>query len=300
MIYLSQLHGKDILNIEKSIPIPIEKLFDFPNHPFQVNNDDEMKRMVETIKERGVSTPLIVRPRDDGNYEIISGHRRKMASQIAELKEVPCIIRNLTKDEAVIEMVNSNIQREKILPSEKAFAYKMKLEAQKHQGKRTDITLSQFATKSEKSTAEKIGSEFGESRDTVYRYIRLTELIPELLKLVDEERVAFSPAVDLSYLTEDEQYVILNIYEYDEKTPNVSQARHLKMLSQEGKLTAEKIEEIMGEQKPNQVEKIKINAERIQKLLPKEITTEKQTEDFIIKCVQEHNERERRKRELSR
>lgn len=259
-----------------------------------------MKRMVETIKERGVSTPLIVRPRDDGNYEIISGHRRKMASQIAELKEVPCIIRNLTKDEAVIEMVNSNIQREKILPSEKAFAYKMKLEAQKHQGKRTDITLSQVATKSEKSTAEKIGSECGESRDTVYRYIRLTELIPELLKLVDEERVAFSPAVDLSYLSEDEQYVILNIYEYDEKTPNVSQARHLKMLSQEGKLTAEKIEEIMGEQKPNQVEKIKINAERIQKLLPKEITTEKQTEDFIIKCVQEHNERERKKRELSR
>lgn len=300
MIYLSQQHGKDILNIEKSIPIPIEKLFDFPNHPFQVNNDDEMKRMVETIKERGVSTPLIVRPRDDGNYEIISGHRRKMASQIAELKEVPCIIRNLTKDEAVIEMVNSNIQREKILPSEKAFAYKMKLEAQKHQGKRTDITLSQVATKSEKSTAEKIGSECGESRDTVYRYIRLTELIPELLKLVDEERVAFSPAVDLSYLSEDEQYVILNIYEYDEKTPNVSQARHLKMLSQEGKLTAEKIEEIMGEQKPNQVEKIKINAERIQKLLPKEITTEKQTEDFIIKCVQEHNERERKKRELSR
>lgn len=300
MTYLSQQHGKDILNIEKSIPIPIEKLFDFPNHPFQVNNDDEMKRMVETIKERGVSTPLIVRPRDDGNYEIISGHRRKMASQIAELKEVPCIIRNLTKDEAVIEMVNSNIQREKILPSEKAFAYKMKLEAQKHQGKRTDITLSQVATKSEKSTAEKIGSECGESRDTVYRYIRLTELIPELLKLVDEERVAFSPAVDLSYLSEDEQYVILNIYEYDEKTPNVSQARHLKMLSQEGKLTAEKIEEIMGEQKPNQVEKIKINAERIQKLLPKEITTEKQTEDFIIKCVQEHNERERKKRELSR
>ena len=300
MIYLSQQHGKDILNIEKSIPIPIEKLFDFPDHPFQVNNDDEMKRMVETIKERGVSTPLIVRPRDDGNYEIISGHRRKMASQIAELKEVPCIIRNLTKDEAVIEMVNSNIQREKILPSEKAFAYKMKLEAQKHQGKRTDITLSQVATKSEKSTAEKIGSECGESRDTVYRYIRLTELIPELLKLVDEERVAFSPAVDLSYLNEDEQYVILNIYEYDEKTPNVSQARHLKMLSQEGKLTAEKIEKIMGEQKPNQVEKIKINAERIQKLLPKEITTEKQTEDFIIKCVQEHNERERKKRELSR
>ena len=295
MIYLNQLHGKDILNIEKSIPIPIEKLFPFPNQPFQVNNDEKMEEMAKTIKESGVSTPLIVRPRPDGNYEIISGHRRKFASELAELKEVPCIIRNLTEDEAVIEMVNSNMQREKILPSEKAFAYKMKLEAQKHQGKRTDTTLSQVATKSEKSTAEKIGSEFGESRDTVYRYIRLTELIPELLKLVDEDRIAFTPAVDLSYLKEDEQYVILNIYEYDEKTPTVPQARHLKMLSQEGKLTADKIEEIMGEQKPNQIEKLKLNYERIKKLLPKHIVTEKQAEDFIAKCIEEHNERERKR-----
>ena len=295
MIYLNQLHGKDILNIEKSIPIPIGKLFPFPNHPFQVNNDEKMEEMAKTIKESGISTPLIVRPRPDGNYEIISGHRRKFASELAELKEVPCIIRNLTEDEAVIEMVNSNMQREKILPSEKAFAYKMKLEAQKHQGKRTDTTLSQVATKSEKSTAEKIGSEFGESRDTVYRYIRLTELIPELLKLVDEDRIAFTPAVDLSYLKEDEQYVILNIYEYDEKTPTVPQARHLKMLSQEGKLTADKIEEIMGEQKPNQVEKLKLNYERIKKLLPKHIVTEKQAEDFIAKCIEEHNERERKR-----
>jgi len=294
MIYLSQLHGKDILNIEKSIPIPIEKLFEFPNHPFQVNKDEEMDRMVETIKERGVSTPLIVRPREDGNYEIISGHRRRMASELAELKEVPCIIRNLTDDEAVIEMVNSNMQREKILPSEKAFSYKMKLEAQKHQGKRNDITSSQDATKL-KGTAEKIGNEFGESKDTVYRYIRLTELIPELLKLVDEDRIAFTPAVDISYLTEDEQYVLLNIYDYDEKTPTVPQARHLKMLSQEGKLTADKIEEIMQEKKPNQVEKMKLDKERIRKLLPKHIITDKQAEDFIAKCIEEHNERERRK-----
>ncbi len=295
MIYLNQLHGKDILNIEKSIPIPIEKLFPFPNHPFQVNNDEKMEEMAKTIKESGVSTPLIVRPRPDGNYEIISGHRRKFASELAELKEVPCIIRNLTEDEAVIEMVNSNMQREKILPSEKAFAYKMKLEAQKHQGKRTDTTLSQVATKSEKSTAEKIGNEFGESKDTVYRYIRLTELIPELLKLVDEDRIAFTPAVDISYLTEDEQYVLLNIYDYDEKTPTVPQTRHLKMLSQEGKLTADKIEEIMQEKKTNQVEKMKLDKERIRKLLPKHIITDKQAEDFIAKCIEEHNERERRK-----
>jgi len=296
MIYLSLLHGKDILNIEKSIPIPIEKLFPFPNHPFQVNNDEKMEEMAKTIKESGVSTPLIVRPRPDGNYEIISGHRRKFASELAELKEVPCIIRNLTEDEAVIEMVNSNMQREKILPSEKAFAYKMKLEAQKHQGKRNDLTSAQVGQKLDNKTArEKLSDEMGESREQIRRYIRLTELIPELLKLVDEERIAFTPAVDLSYLKEDEQYVILNIYEYDEKTPTVPQARHLKMLSQEGKLTADKIEEIMGEQKPNQVEKLKLNYERIKKLLPKHIVTEKQAEDFIAKCIEEHNERERKK-----
>lgn len=257
-----------------------------------------MEEMAKTIKESGVSTPLIVRPRADGNYEIISGHRRKFASELAELKEVPCIIRNLTEDEAVIEMVNSNMQREKILPSEKAFAYKMKLEAQKHQGKRNDITLCQVGTKLR--TDEKIAENSEDSARQIQRYIRLTELIPELLKLVDEERIAFSPAVDISYLTEDEQYVILNIYDYDEKTPNVSQAKHLKMLSQEGKLTADKIEEIMGEQKPNQVEKFKFNKDRIRKILPKNITTEKQAEDFVVKCIEEHNQREERKKQMIR
>lgn len=301
MICLNLLHGKDILNIEKSIPIPIDKLFPFPNHPFQVNNDEKMEEMAKTIKESGVSTPLIVRPRADGNYEIISGHRRKFASELAELKEVPCIIRNLTEDEAIIEMVNSNMQREKILPSEKAFAYKMKLEAQKHQGKRTDLTSAQVGQKLENKTSrEKVAEDVGESREQIRRYIRLTELIPELLKLVDEERIAFSPAVDISYLTEDEQYVILNIYDYDEKTPNVSQAKHLKMLSQEGKLTADKIEEIMGEQKPNQIEKFKFNKDRIRKILPKNITTEKQAEDFVVKCIEEHNQREERKKQITR
>lgn len=301
MTFLSLCDGKDILNIEKAIPIPLEKLYDFPNHPFKVNDDKEMENMVETVKTGGIIMPLVVRQRDDGNYEIISGHRRKMASQKAGLKEVPCIIRDLSDDEATIIMVDSNMQRERILPSEKAFAYKMKLEAQKHQGKRTDLTSAQLGQKLENKTArEKVAEDVGESREQIRRYIRLTELIPELLKLVDEERIAFSPAVDLSYLTEDEQYVILNIYDYDEKTPNVSQAKHLKMLSQEGKLTADKIEEIMGEQKPNQVEKIKIKADRIQKLLPKEIVTEQQTEEFIIKCIKEHNQREERKREMTR
>lgn len=303
MTFLSLCNGKDILNIEKAIPIPLEKLFDFPNHPFQVNDDMEMENMVETVKTGGIIMPLVVRQRDDGNYEIISGHRRKRASQLANLKEVPCIIRDLSDDEATIIMVDSNMQRTKILPSEKAFAYKMKLEAERHQGKRTDLdntetTSDQLGRKLE--TTGKIGQEYGDSQTQVKRYIRLTELIPELLKLVDEERIAFSPAVDLSYLTEDEQYVILNIYDYDEKTPNVSQAKHLKMLSQEGKLTADKIEEIMGEQKPNQVEKFKLNKERIQKILPKSIQTEKQAEDFIVKCIEEHNEREEKKRSYER
>lgn len=298
MTFLSLCNGKDILNIEKAIPIPIEKLFDFPNHPFQVNDDKEMENMVETVKTGGIIMPLVVRQRDDGNYEIISGHRRKRASQLANLKEVPCIIRDLTDDEATIIMVDSNMQRTKILPSEKAFAYKMKLEAEKHQGKRTDLTSCQVGTKLRAD--EKLAENSEDSARQIQRYIRLTELIPELLKLVDEERIAFSPAVDLSYLTEDEQYVILNIYDYDEKTPNVSQAKHLKMLSQEGKLTADKIEEIMGEQKPNQIEKFKLNRERIQKVLPKSIQTEKQAEDFIVKCIEEHNEREERKRSYER
>lgn len=300
MIYLSLLHGKDILNIEKAIPIPIEKLFDFPNHPFKVNDDKEMENMVETVKQGGIIMPLIVRQRADGNYEIISGHRRKRAGQLANLKEIPCIIRELSDDEAIIEMVDSNLQRERILPSEKAFAYKMKLEAQKHQGQRTDLTSTTVVSKLRSD--EQVGNEVGESRETVRRYIRLTELIPELLELVDKEKdgIAFSPAVEISYLKEDEQYVLLNFIQFNDATPSMAQAKYLKKLSQEGRLTTEKIEEIMGEQKPNQIEKIKIKADRIQKLLPKEVVTEQQTEEFIIKCIKEHNQREERKREMSR
>ena len=303
MIFLSLCNGKDILNIEKAIPIPLEKLFDFPNHPFQVNDDKEMENMVETVKTGGIIMPLVVRQRDDGNYEIISGHRRKRASQKVGLKEVPCIIRDLSDDEATIVMVDSNMQRERILPSEKAFAYKMKLEAQKHQGQRTDLTSSQVATKlNEERTATKIGSEFGESKDTVYRYIRLTELIPELLELVDKEKdgMAFSPAVEISYLNEDDQCALLNRIQFYDATPSQTQAKYMKKLSQEGKLTTEKIDEIMGEQKPNQVEKIKINAERIYNLLPEDVKTEKETEEFIVKCIKEHNRREERKREMAR
>ena len=232
-------------------------------------------------------------------YEIISGHRRKKASQLANLKELPCIVRNLTRDEAIIQMVDSNMQREKVLPSERAFAYKMKLEAQKHQGKRNDLTSSQIATKLN-TTAKQIGKELGESKDTIYRYIRLTELIKPLLDLVDEERIAFTPAVDLSYLTEDEQMVLHNIFLCDEKTPNVSQARYLKLLSQEKRLTTEKIEEIMQKEKPNQIEKFKFNRDRIEELLPRNVATDKQVEDFIIQCIKEHNAREKKRQERDR
>ncbi|MFQ9296839.1 MAG: ParB/RepB/Spo0J family partition protein [Clostridia bacterium] len=289
-----------MLNIEKSIPIPLEKLVDFPNHPFKVNDDKEMEKMVETVKQGGIINPLIVRQREDGNYEIISGHRRRRASQLANLKEVPCIIRNLTDDEATIIMVDSNLQRERILPSEKAFAYKMKLEAQKHQGKRTDLTSCQVGTRLRSD--EKLAENSEDSARQIQRYVRLTELIPELLELVDKEKdgIAFNPAVELSYLKEDEQYVLLNLIEFNGATPSQSQAKYMKKLSQEERLTTEKMEEIMGEQKPNQVEKIKINAEKIQELLPRDIITEKQTEEFIIKCIKEHNHREERKKEMVR
>ena len=288
------------MNIEKVIPMSIDRLEENPNNPFGVRQDDEMLDLVERVKKVGIIEPIIVRPKDNGNYEIVSGHRRKLAGKLAGYEEVPIIIRNYNDDEAIIIMVDSNHQREHILPSEKAFAYKLRLEAEKRQGARTDLTSSQLATKF-KNTAEKVGEKFGDSKDTVYRYIRLTYLIKDILyDMVDTNKIAFNPAVELSYLKEDEQYVLLNWIQYNDATPSQAQAKYLKKLSQEGKLTTEKIEEIMGEQKPNQVEKIKINVEKIQRLLPKDITTEKQTEEFIIKCIKEHNQREERKREMVR
>ncbi len=278
----------------------IDRLEDNPNNPFGVRQDDEMLDLVERVKKVGIIEPIIVRPKDNGNYEIVAGHRRKLAGKLAGYEEAPIIIRNYNDDEAIIIMVDSNHQREHILPSEKAFAYKLRLEAEKRQGARNDLTSSQVATKF-KNTAEKVGEKFGDSKDTVYRYIRLTYLIKDILyDMVDKNKIAFNPAVELSYLKEDEQYVLLNWMQYNDATPSQAQAKYLKKLSQEGRLTTEKIEEIMGEQKPNQVEKIKINAEKIQRLLPKDITTEKQTEEFIIKCIKEHNQREERKREMAR
>lgn len=290
---------RDYERAENVEGIDISKISDFPNHPFKVKDDDKMEEMVKSIKQYGVILPVIVRPKDDGTYEMISGHRRKRACELAGVKQIRTIVKNLSDDEATILMVDSNIQREEILPSEKAFAYKMKLEAMRHQGKNIDIDESETsAPMVQKLTSREIlGNEVGESRENIRRYIRLTHLIPELLEQVDLKRIAFRPAVELSYLSEENQYVVQNIFEFDEVTPSLSQAIRLKKLEQEGKLTEEKIEEILGQEKPNQKEFIKIHNERIDKYIPQKIKESGKVEDFIIQCVEEHNKRERLKQE---
>ena len=293
---------RDYEKAEKVEQIDISKITDFPNHPFKVINDDKMQDMVESVKKYGVILPVIVRRKDDGTYEMISGHRRKKACELAGIKQIRCIVKDLSDDEATILMVDSNIQREEILPSEKAFAYKMKLEAMKHQGKRVDleedITSVPVAQKFENMTSREIlGKQVGESQDQIRRYIRLTYLIPELLEQVDLKRIAFRPAVELSYLSEENQYVVQNIFEFDEVTPSLSQAIRLKKLEQEGRLTEEKIEEIMQQEKPNQKEFIKIHQERIEKYIPTKVKESGKVEDFIIQCIEEHNRREKLRQE---
>ena len=290
---------RDYENAEKVEQIDISKITDFPNHPFKVINDDKMQDMVESVKKYGVILPVIVRRKDDGTYEMISGHRRKKACELAGIKQIRCIVKDLSDDEATILMVDSNIQREEILPSEKAFAYKMKLEAMKHQGKNIDIDESETsAPMVQKLTSrELLGNEVGESRENIRRYIRLTYLIPELLEQVDLKRIAFRPAVELSYLSEENQYVVQNIFEFDEVTPSLSQAIRLKKLEQEGRLTEEKIEEIMQQEKPNQKEFIKIHQERIEKYIPTKVKESGKVEDFIIQCIEEHNRREKLRQE---
>lgn len=293
---------RDYNNAEKVQEIDISKISNFPDHPFKVNDDEKMQDMVKSIKEYGVILPVIVRPKEDGTYEMISGHRRKRACELAGVKQIRCIVKNLSDDEATILMVDSNIQREEILPSEKAFAYKMKLEAMKHQGKHIDLeedtTSVPVAQKYENMTSREIlGKQTGESQDQIRRYIRLTHLIPELLDEVDSKRIAFRPAVELSYLSDENQYVVLNKLEFDEVSPSLSQAIILKKMEQEGTITEEKIEELLDKEKPNQKEFIKIHNERIDKFIPTKVKETGNVEDFIILCVQEHNKRERLKQE---
>ena len=287
------------------VDIPIKLIKDFPNHPFKVKDDEKMNDLVESVKERGVLYPLLVRPRDDGTYELISGHRRKRAAQKLNIESVKCIVKDLTDDEATILMVDSNIQREEVLPSEKAFAYKMKLEALKHQGKRTDLEEDTTSAPMEQklnyenTSRQQLADESNESREQIRRYIRLTYLIPELLNLVDEKRIAFRPAVDISYLPEDYQYVILNTLQYDEISPSVAQAVKLKKMAQEGTLTVEKVEELMAKEKPNQREYTKISTERLNKYIPDNVKRRGDIEDFVIKCVEDYVKRQKNK-EMSR
>ena len=279
--------------------IELYKIGEFPDHPFRVLDDDKMEEMVKSVKEYGVLLPVIVRKRGEGNYQMISGHRRKRACELAGIDKIKCIVKDLTDDEATILMVDSNIQREEILPSEKAFAYKLKLEAMKHQGKRIDLEENETSTPvvSKLRTDEILGEEVGESRENIRRYIRLTYLIPELLEEVDNKRIAFRPAVELSYLEEDYQYVVLNKLQYDEVSPSLSQAITLKKMQQEGTISEEKIENLLDKEKPNQKEFIKIHNDRIEKYIPTKVKDSGKIEDFIIQCVEEHNKRERLKQE---
>lgn len=288
---------------ETIVAIPINEIDDFPNHPYKVKDDDKMLEMSENIKRYGVTQPVIVRQKDDGRFEMISGHRRKRASILAGKENINAIVKKLTDEEAVILMVDSNEnQREEILPSEKAFAYKMKYEALKKQGQRTDLTSDPMEQKlNSKTTREIVAEKTGESASNIQRYIRLTFLIPEILDMVDEKKIAFRPAVEISYLSEDNQYVLLDIMQFSDITPSLAQAIHLKKLEQEGNLDTDKIEELMSQEKPNQVEKLKFNAERFEAVFPKNIQSNQEKEDFIFMCVQEHNQRERaKKRALER
>ena len=277
---------RDNADNEQVIKISIDSIHDFPNHPFKVNDDEDMNKLIESIQERGVYLPTIVRQRVNGDYEMISGHRRKHAAIKAGLKTIPCIVKNLTDDEATIFMVDSNIQREELLPSEKAFAYKMKLEAMKHQGKQLENTSRPMGEKSDnKISTEILGEEVGESARTIQRYIRLTYLIPDLLELVDAKRIALRPAVEMSYINEDNQNLLYDIFKYNESTPTLSQAQLLRNLEEKGTLTDNKIEDIMREEKPNQKEQFRTSYDKIRRYFPKAYSN-KQIDNKIMELLE--------------
>ena len=266
--------------------IPLELLDDFPNHPFKVRDDEDMLKLIESVSERGVLVPAIVRPKADGRYELISGHRRKRASECAEKKTLRCMVSDLDDDAATIIMVDSNIQRTDILPSEKAFAYKMKLDAMKHQGQRTDLTSVQSAQKS-KTSRETLAEQVGESQDQVRRYIRLTNLVPELLEMVDAGKIKMLPAVEISFLDEDAQRDLVDAIDTEDCTPSHAQAIRMKKMFNDGELDADKISEIMQEEKPNQKEKIVIPNKTVEKYIPKSIPAEKR-QDYVCKALEHY------------
>ena len=274
--------------------IPIGELFPFKNHPFKVLDDESMQRTVESVEQYGVLSPLIARPRPEGGYEIISGHRRQHAAQLAGLETLPVIVRNMDDDAAVLLMVDSNLQRENILPSERAFAYKMKLEALKNQGARSDLTSSQIGTKLRAD--EKVAQDLGESRNQVQRFIRLTNLIPELLDMVDEKKIAFNPAVELSYLDESQQRDFLEAMNDTQNAPSLSQAQRLKKLAQEGRFSYDVAFAVMGEEKKDELDKVVIKNDTLRKYFPRSYTP-KQMEDTIIKLLEQWQRKQQRQNE---
>ena len=272
--------------LPKIYDIPLTEIDDFPDHPFKVRMDEDMDQLVESVKERGIITPITLRQKEDGRYEIVSGHRRRKACELAGLDTVPAEIKELTRDAAIILMVDSNLQRTTILPSEKAFSYKMRLEAMKRQGQRTDLTCAPLVHKSEGAKSRDIlGDEVGESREQIRRYIRLTELVPELLDLVDEGRIAMRPAVELSYLNDIEQQDLITAMELADATPSHAQAIKMRNFSKEGKLSPEVIESIMCEEKPNQKEKISIKYADARRFIPSSIPYER-TGEYIMKALE--------------
>lgn len=272
--------------LSKIRDIPISEIDEFPDHPFKVLMDEDMEQLVESIKRNGVMTPATVRQKEDGRYELISGHRRKKACELAGLETLKCEVKDLTRDEAIIVMVESNLQRSVILPSEKAFAYKMRLEAMKRQGERTDLTSAPMVPKL--TSREKIAKKSGDSHEQVRRFIRLTELVPEILQMVDDRQIAFRPAVEISYLADEQQYTLLEAMGYNDATPSLAQAIKMKKYSQDGKLTDEVIQSIMEEEKPNQKEKPAFRDERITKLIPKTVPKGQET-DFVVKALEYYN-----------
>ena len=274
--------------------IPIGELFPFKNHPFKVLDDESMQRTVESVEQYGVLSPLIARPRPEGGYEIISGHRRQHAAQLAGLDALPVIVRNMDDDAAVLLMVDSNLQRENILPSERAFAYKMKLEALKNQGARSDLTSTQHVSKLRSN--EQLGAENNQSRETVRRFIRLTNLVPELLDMVDEKKIAFNPAVELSYLDESQQRDFLEAMNDTQNAPSLSQAQRLKRLAQEGHFSYDVAFAVMGEEKKDELDKVVIKNDTLRKYFPRSFTP-KQMEDTIIKLLDQWQRKQQRQNE---
>ena len=282
---------RDEEQLSKIRDIPLELIDDFPDHPFKVRDDEDMMQLVESVKERGVITPATVRQKEDGRYELVSGHRRKRACELAGFETLRSEIVDLNRDEATILMVESNFQRSEILPSEKAFAYKMRLEAMKRQGQRTDLTSTPLVEKlagKDALSVSRIGEEVGESREQIRRYIRLTNLVPELLEFVDEGRIKMRPAVELSYLDEDCQRDVVDEIDLNDATPSHDQTIRMRKLFNEGNLTTEAIHAVMSEEKPNQKEKIVLRGDRVRQLIPKNIPVS-QTEDFVCKALEYYN-----------